>query len=323
MRTRSDTARRCGLGPSTPRCMRTPCPNAGAASTASSVASRFMGAPLERVGARQSNRRAGVIASCRRATRGGGQLRSIELIVRARFADRARRTSPRVAGGAHDQFEAARAQRSMWCVPWIVHSAPEEKIPLGLDCFSGGGRARNDGEDCSFARQVELAGFLTHRVPPRGGTHRVRVPCSGRACGSRMAARACELHSSPRPCAQATLPWSRSTVGSAPTRRGWRHRLCDHRRGGRGPVRGSVQLVHVRSGGIFPPGSRAFSHLPDARDRFVAERSGAEARSPEPRPGRVGSHYLWTTDSQNHSRTPVHVRDAKLICPTPLPFVQP
>ena len=155
---------------------------------------------------------------------------------------------------AHDQFEAARAQRSTWRVPWIVHSAPEEKIPLGLDCFSGGGRARNDGEDCSFARQVELAGFLTHRVPPRGGTHRVRVPCSGRACGSRMAARACELHSSPRPCAQATLPWSRSTVGSAPTRRGWRHRLCDHRRGGRGPVRGSVQLVHVRSGGIFPRG---------------------------------------------------------------------
>src|SRR6266851_4285979 len=38
---------------------------------------------------------------------------------------------------------------------------------------------------------------------------------------------------------------------------------------------------------------------------------------------RVGSHYLWTTDSQNHSPTPVHVRDANVMCPTPLPFVQP
>ena len=35
-------------------------------------------------------------------------------------------------------------------------------------------------------------------------------------------------------------------------------RLCNHRRGGRGPVRGSVQLVHVRSGGIPPPRSQAF-----------------------------------------------------------------
>ena len=82
---------------------------------------------------------------------------------------------------AHDQFEVARAQRSRSRIPWIVHSDSEEKIPLGLDCFSGGGRARNDCEDCSFARQVELAGFLTHRVPPQGGTRCVRVPCSGLA----------------------------------------------------------------------------------------------------------------------------------------------
>src|SRR5438270_9535002 len=30
-------------------------------------------------------------------------------------------------------------------------------------------------------------------------------------------------------------------------------RSCNDRRGGRSPVRGSVQLVQVRSGGVFPP----------------------------------------------------------------------
>src|SRR5713101_568608 len=325
MRTRSDTARRCGLGPSTPRSMRTPCPNAGAASTASSRVSRFMGAPLERVGARQSNRRAGVIASCRRATRGGGQLRSIELIVRARFADRARRTSPRVAGGGARSIEAARAQRSTWRVPWIVHSGPEEKIPLGLDCFSGGGRARNDGEDCSFARQVELAGFLTHRVPPRGGTHRVRVPCSGRACGSRMAARACELHSSPRPCAQATFhgrappsvahqlaavgvtacaitgaggevqsaalySWYMSALGvSSPGVQGVLASHSERRIIGKADVKPPAQAIGIASAFFSPRRKTSIwaCAAPDARDRLVAERSGAKARSPEPRPGRI------------------------------------
>src|SRR5712691_3764564 len=138
---------------------------------------------------------------------------------------------------AHDQFEVARAQRSRSRIPWIVHSDSEEKIPLGLDCFSGGGRARNDGEDCRFARQVELAGFLTRCV---------RVPCSGRACASRTAARACELHSSPRPCAQATLPWSRSTVGSAALGSERVRRPGARQRSGAGTFRGGVP-------GVAPP----------------------------------------------------------------------
>ena len=149
---------------------------------------------------------------------------------------------------AHDQFEVARAQRSRSRIPWIVHSASEEKIPLGLDCFSGGGRARNDGEDCSFARQVELAGFLTHRVPPWGGTRCVRVPCSGRACGSRTAARACE------PCTprldparkQPFHPWSRSTVGSAALGSERVRRPGARQRSGAGTFRGGVP-------GVAPP----------------------------------------------------------------------
>src|SRR6266511_2566162 len=82
MRTRSDTARRCGLGPSTPRSRRTPCPYAGAASTASSRVRRFIGRSVWNESERSPEQ-----LPCRaRFPPAGGQpsehrqLRSIELI---------------------------------------------------------------------------------------------------------------------------------------------------------------------------------------------------------------------------------------------------
>jgi len=93
---------------------------------------------------------------------------------------------------------------------------------------------------CTSSRR-SCAKYLTCRVGRSSGAE-----LDSRASGaSSNAARSFEQH--------ARCNAARPVPGrDAARQRSSRQRLCNHRRGGRGPVRGPVQLVHVRSGVSSP-----------------------------------------------------------------------